>query len=103
MGASAEPAAAGQAVALPRATVRPRETRAARVGRLVASGPLNVFLLLVAVLWLVPTLGLLFPSVLPATEITREGWWNVVSQPSVATFDNYREIFDNAAITSALW
>jgi alpha-glucoside transport system permease protein len=103
MEASAGPAAAGQAVALPRATTRSRESRAARIGRLVARGPLNVFLLLVAVLWLVPTLGLLLTSLLPATEITREGWWNVVSQPSVATFENYRDIFDNSAITSALW
>ena len=29
------------------------------------------------------------------------GWWEVLSSPSLATLDNYREILDNEAITSA--
>lgn len=95
--------AAGQAVALPRERARTREPVAARIGRAVARGPLNVLLMVLAVLWLVPTVGLLLTSLLPSTEITQTGWWNIVSQPSLATFDNYKEIFENEAITSALW
>src|SRR5215218_5063734 len=95
--------AAGQAVALPRERARTGESRAARIGRAVAHGPLNVLLVVLAVLWLVPTLGLMLTSLLPATEITQQGWWNIVSQPSLATFENYKEIFNNEAITSALW
>jgi len=95
--------AAGRAATIPAATTRRRESPAARVGRLVAHAPLNLFLLLVGVLWLVPTLGLLFTSLLPASDIAQEGWWKVVAHPSVATFDNYRAIFENSAITSALW
>ena len=95
--------AAGQAVALPRERARTGEPWAARVGRAVARGPLNILLAVLAVLWLVPTLGLLLTSLLPATEITQEGWWNVVAHPSLATFQNYKDIFDNQAITSALW
>jgi alpha-glucoside transport system permease protein len=95
--------AAGQAVALPRERARTGEPWAARIGRAVARGPLNILLMVLAVLWLVPTVGLMLTSLLPSTEITQTGWWNVVSQPSLATFDNYKEIFDNQAITSALW
>jgi len=95
--------AAGQAVAVPAARAHPRESRAARIGRLVALGPLNILLLVVGVLWRVPTLGLLLTSLLPASEITQVGWWKVVSQPSVATWENYSEIFANEAITGALW
>ncbi|MGB2711916.1 MAG: carbohydrate ABC transporter permease [Conexibacter sp.] len=97
---SATTPAAGR---IPLEHARAHGSWAARVGRAVARGPLHVFLLVVAVLWLVPTVGLLLTSLLPPTEITQQGWWHVVSQPSLATFDNYREIFDNQAITSALW
>jgi alpha-glucoside transport system permease protein len=95
--------AAGRAATLPTAATRRRESPAARIGRLVAQGPLNLFLLFVGVLWLVPTIGLLLTSLLPPTEIAQTGWWKVISEPSVASLENYREIFDNAAITSALW
>lgn len=100
---SATGQAAGRAATLPAATTRPRESRAARIGRLVARGPLNVFLIFVGVLWLIPTLGLLFTSLLPPELIVQDGWWRVIAEPSVATLDNYRAIFDNEAITSALW
>jgi alpha-glucoside transport system permease protein len=95
--------AAGQAVALPRERARTGEPWAARIGRTVSRGPLNILLAVLAVLWLVPTLGLMLTSLLPTTEITQRGWWHVISQPSIATFENYKEIFNNEAITSALW
>jgi alpha-glucoside transport system permease protein len=95
--------AAGQAVALPRERARTGEPWAARIGRSVARGPLNILLAVLAVMWLVPTLGLLLTSLLSPTEITQQGWWHIVSHPSLATFENYKEIFNNQAITSALW
>lgn len=85
------------------ARVHPRESRAARIARLVARGPLNIFLIVVAVLWLIPTFGLLFTSLLPPGEIAQSGWWKVIGEPSIASLENYRAIFDNDAITSALW
>jgi alpha-glucoside transport system permease protein len=95
--------AAGQAVALPRERARTGEPWAARIGRSVARGPLNILLAVLAVMWLVPTLGLLLTSLLSPTEITQQGWWHIVSHPSLATFQNYKDIFNNQAITSALW
>ena len=101
MAASGE--ATGQAVAVPGARAARRESRAARIARVAARGPLNILLLFIAVLWLVPTFGLLLTSLLPVSEITTRGWWNVVAHPSIATFENYRELFDNSAIMDALW
>jgi alpha-glucoside transport system permease protein len=95
--------AAGQAVALPRERARAGEPFAARIGRAAARAPLNIILVVLAVMWLVPTLGLLLTSLLPTTEITQTGWWNIVAHPSLATFENYKQIFNNEAITSALW
>jgi alpha-glucoside transport system permease protein len=100
---SASGQAAGRALPVARARAARPERRAARIARLAARGPLNILLLCVAALWLVPTIGLLLTSLLPASEITTRGWWNAVAHPSLATFDNYRALFDNRDIMSALW
>lgn len=101
-------AAGGRAVAVEgagggKARVAAPESRVARIGRAVARGPLNVLLIVIAAMWLVPTFGLLLTSLLPASEITTSGWWKVIAQPSIATFDNYSALFDNRDIMSALW
>jgi len=80
-----------------------REPLSARIVRFLARTPVYLFLAFVGLLWLVPTLGLLFTSLLPPSLIGTTGWWKVLSDPSMATLDNYREIFDNDAITSAIW
>ncbi|HEY4279993.1 MAG TPA: carbohydrate ABC transporter permease [Conexibacter sp.] len=100
---SASGQAAGRAVPVGRARATHPERRATRIARIAARGPLNVLLLFVAALWLVPTIGLLLTSLLPASEITTSGWWKVVAHPSLATFDNYQALFDNRDIMTALW
>ena len=50
-----------------------------------------------------PTLGLFFTSLLEPAQIGRSGWWEIFSEPSIATLENYRQVFDNDAITSAIW
>ena len=79
------------------------EPASARILRILGKTPVYLFLVFIGLLWLVPTLGLLFTSLLDPTEIGRTGWWHVITQPSLATLDNYREIFQNDAITSAIW
>jgi alpha-glucoside transport system permease protein len=74
----------------------------ARIGRAVARAPLHILLVVVGVLWLVPTIGLFLTSLLPASEIAQNGWWKVIAEPSVATFENYRALFDNNDLTTAL-
>jgi alpha-glucoside transport system permease protein len=70
---------------------------------MLSRAPVHIVLIVVGVLWLVPTLGLFFTSLLPAAEFTQQGWWNVISKPSLATLDNYDQVFNTEAITSALW
>jgi alpha-glucoside transport system permease protein len=78
------------------------DTAAARIGRIAAKTPVQIFLVAVGVLWLIPTFGLFITSILPASVVSQEGWWNIFSKPSEATFENYRAIFDSSAITSSL-
>ena len=84
------------------AAPRPREPVAGRLGRVLAKGPINLLLAFIAVLWLVPTLGLLLTSLLPADIASAQGWWTVFSEPSVTTFENYDELISNEEITTAL-
>jgi alpha-glucoside transport system permease protein len=78
------------------------EPLAARVVRGFAKVPLQILMVFVAAIWLVPTIGLLLTSLMPAGSIASEGWWKVVSKPSMATLDNYQALFNNNDLTSAL-
>jgi len=89
-------------VALERVGAR-EDTVAARITRFVSTTPVHFFLVLVGLLWLVPTLGLLLTSLLAPSDLLTKGWWQIFSTPSRATFDNYQAIFDNETITSSLW
>jgi alpha-glucoside transport system permease protein len=81
---------------------RPQESWAARVGRHAGRLPVQILLATIALLWLVPTLGLFLTSLMPAGSIAEQGWWNVVAHPSMATLDNYNALFDNNDLTKAL-
>jgi alpha-glucoside transport system permease protein len=75
---------------------------AARIGRVVQKAPLQIFIALIGLLWLVPTIGLFLTSILPAQAFTVKGWWQIFSKPSEATFANYRLVFHNHAIMHSL-
>jgi alpha-glucoside transport system permease protein len=71
------------------------ESLATRIVRFLSRTPVYLLLAFLGVLWLVPTLGLFFTSVIDP--------WEILSKPSEATFQNYRDIFDNEAITTSIW
>jgi alpha-glucoside transport system permease protein len=79
------------------------EPASTRILRILGKTPVYLFLVFIGLLWLVPTIGLLFTSLLEPAEIGRTGWWHVITQPSLATLDNYNAILHNHAITSAIW
>jgi alpha-glucoside transport system permease protein len=78
------------------------ESIAAKIARVVAKTPIQLLLFAVALLWLIPTLGLLLTSLLPAADFGQLGWWKIISKPSLATWQNYHEIFHNSSITHSL-
>jgi alpha-glucoside transport system permease protein len=94
---------ADAAVEVPVEAVAEREPLSGRIVRFLSRAPVYLLLAFIGLLWLVPTLGLLFTSLLPSSIVSTTGWWEIVSEPSLATIDNYREILDNEAITSAVW
>ena len=74
-----------------------------RIVRFLSRTPVYLFIAFLGVLWLIPTIGLFVTSVIDPAEIGRIGWWELLSKPSEATFQNYREIFDNEQITSSIF
>jgi len=80
-----------------------RETAAGRVLRILGKAPVHILLVVVGVLWLVPTLGLFLTSLFAPTDINSLGWWEIFSKPSLATFQNYQDVWDNPAIHSAFF
>jgi|tagenome__1003787_1003787.scaffolds.fasta_scaffold20945245_1 alpha-glucoside transport system permease protein len=80
----------------------PDERVAARIGRAVTKLPVHLFLLFVGVLWLVPTLGLFFTSLLSPADYITNGWWKVIAHPHLATWENYSNVWNNTDIPTAL-
>jgi alpha-glucoside transport system permease protein len=91
-------AAAPETVRLPARS----EPVSAKILRGVGKLPLQIFLAVIALLWLVPTIGLFITSILPASEVTTAGWWKIFAHPSLATFSNYSALFHNAGLTQAM-
>jgi alpha-glucoside transport system permease protein len=82
------------------AVVRPRETPSARVLGFVSRAPVHVGLVLIAVIWLVPTIGLAVTSFRPRSDIQASSWWSSLTEWSF-TLHNYDEVLSSANMDSA--
>ena len=76
------------------------ETRSAQIVRFLGRTPVHIALIALAVIWLVPTLGLAVTSFRPRPDISSTGWWDVVRDPSF-TLDNYRAVISAAGMGHA--
>jgi alpha-glucoside transport system permease protein len=71
--------------------------------RFLSKAPIQILLVVVGILWLVPTVGLFLTSLFSPTDVNSLGWWEIFSKPSLATLDNYRAIWHDQSIRSAFW
>jgi alpha-glucoside transport system permease protein len=53
---------------------------------------LHLVLLLISLVWLVPTVALLVSSFRPASEVNASGWWTAFQLPFTFTLENYTEV-----------
>ena len=91
-------AAAAPAIEVP----IPRERVSAKILRVLARGPVQLVLLVIGLLWLVPTIGLFITSILPLSDLGTSGWWQIFAHPSHATWANYSALFHNSGLMTAL-
>ena len=54
---------------------------------------------IIAVVWTVPTFGLLVSSIRPDTDINSSGWWNFFVQPNIS-FENYQKVLFEGTTTN---
>jgi alpha-glucoside transport system permease protein len=74
-------------------------TMSGRVRRTLKSPYATIGSLLIAIVWTVPTFGLLISSFRPEKEIKTTGWWTAFSSPSF-TLDNYQQVLSSTSGTS---
>ena len=56
------------------------------------SAALHTVLIIVCLIWLLPTVSLFVSSLRPANEVLTSGWWNAFRLPFEFTLDNYQEV-----------
>ncbi|MFF8994295.1 carbohydrate ABC transporter permease [Streptomyces sp. NPDC014983] len=79
-----------------------RRSLGSRIAEKLNGGLVRVFLVLVGLFWLVPTIGLLISSLRSPDDMSASGWWTVFTKPSRLTFDSYRKLLENGDITHSL-
>ncbi|HEY5484491.1 MAG TPA: carbohydrate ABC transporter permease [Propionibacteriaceae bacterium] len=71
-----------------------------RAARLVRRVPLHLVVVVLIVIWLIPTIGLLVNSFRPPEALTQSGWWTAIFSPSQFTLNNYAHVLAQSNITA---
>jgi len=88
---TATPALTSPALTLPRDS----DTTVAATARKRLSRPwASVAAVVIAVLWTIPSFGLLISSVRPERAVKTSGWWTFFTNPQI-TLDNYRAVLSS--------
>jgi alpha-glucoside transport system permease protein len=88
------------AVEVPRA-------EAARTGARTRTGPglgrglLHLSLIVLMIIWAIPTIALLVASFRPAAATNTSGWWTAITPPWEFTIENYEYVLGRAGIDQA--
>jgi alpha-glucoside transport system permease protein len=73
--------------------------KTARVKKRLTSRTATIISLIIAVMWTIPTFGLLVSSFRPAELIRTTGWWTIFQNPGF-TLDNYRDVLLSTSSSS---
>ncbi len=73
----------------------------ARIVARTGGGFLRAFLMVVALLWLIPTFGLLVESFRNPAQYANGGWWDAVVHPAQLTVANYQAVLENSTLVSS--
>jgi len=74
----------------------------ARITARFGGGVLRIALIVVALVWLLPTFGLLIESLRDPGKYTSGGWWQALVHPAQLTVSNYTALLQNGSFTGSL-
>ncbi|USQ77692.1 carbohydrate ABC transporter permease [Ornithinimicrobium cryptoxanthini] len=74
-----------------------------RVSEFLSRGMVSVVLALIAVFWLMPTIGLFVASLRTAQDNNTTGWWTALTKPAQLTVDNYQKMLNNDGMVNAFF
>ena len=77
-------------------------TPSKRLVRFFSRGIIQFILIVVALFWMMPTLGLLITSLRPPELFGVSGWWEALADPSQFTFSNYTSLLGDNNLIQAV-
>jgi alpha-glucoside transport system permease protein len=69
--------------------------------RLLSNGLVSLIVIILAILWAIPTLGLLVSSFRPPALINTTGWWTAIVPPWNFTLANYQQVLQAQGLGQA--
>ncbi|WP_226961972.1 MULTISPECIES: carbohydrate ABC transporter permease [Streptomyces] len=86
------------------ANAGPPPTRwSSRLAALASGTVVRVVLVVLGVLWLLPTAGLFVSSFRDPRDIASTGWWEALTDPGQWSFSNYDSLLGNEKFTGSVW
>lgn len=68
----------------------------------ISKGVVQIALLIIALFWLMPVIGLMITSLRPGLASMSSGWWTTLTKPAELTVANYSALLDNEVMRSSL-
>jgi len=81
---------------------RRKRTVGQRIVGFLGKGIVQLVLIVIALFWLVPSIGLFLSSLRSASDSGSSGWWTVFQAPAQLTLDNYANLLTNPTILSSI-
>lgn len=89
--------------AAPQAVTDRPTTVTGKIVAFISRGAVQITLVVVAIFWLVPGVGLLITSLRPVERFAESGWWTAILHPSELTLDNYARLLSDPDLVSSVW
>ncbi|MFV0429732.1 MAG: carbohydrate ABC transporter permease [Arachnia sp.] len=77
------------------------EEKSPSVGARKGMWLIESIVVILALLWVIPTFGLFITSLRPRTEANANGWWNFFANPAQITLENYSEALTSGSVPMA--
>ncbi|WP_328686737.1 carbohydrate ABC transporter permease [Streptomyces caniferus] len=84
-------------------TAASRRRATARPVKRLSRGAIQLFLLLIGLVWLTPAAGLFLSSLRTEEANAGSGWWTALTAPGQLSLDNYTALLKDSGIVQAFW